>query len=50
MAAKYTLLGNALTPVFATTGLQLPFIEPGSSDRHELWIRVERQPRQQSPD
>jgi hypothetical protein len=33
---------NALKPVFATTGHQLPFGEPGSSDRRELWIRVEQ--------
>jgi hypothetical protein len=33
MAANYTLLGNALKPVFATTGHQLPFSEPGSSDQ-----------------
>jgi hypothetical protein len=33
MATNYTLLGNALKPVFATTGHQLPLSEPGSSDR-----------------
>jgi hypothetical protein len=41
MAANYTLLGNALKPVFATTG-HLPFSEPGSSDRRRSVLAQNR--------